>query len=367
MPIEPRVVHVDTLDETEARYPAPWDTEPLAFGRDVGTAAGAERLGVWRDRIPPGRQTSFLHAHLCEEEAIYVLSGAPVLVWRAPGGPIRETPLTAQDYVAFPAASGLAHCLRNPDEATEDAVVLVIGERRPTDRLAYPERPWFEARRTDQFPERTWPDAEGPDGSAKGMAYRVETPRLILRPLEPEDVWPLVRLVRENQPRLAPWFLWAKTVPTIDDQLAWIKGRRVAYDTDADYNLGVFTRSGQLVGGGGVHLRAGPGVVEFGYWVGEAFEGTGVVTEWVRALTRLSLEVLGYERCLIRSDVNNTRSIAIPKKLAYARLHLETGACIPGDIVRDIEGWELAATDLAGSPSADAPVRAWDAAGRRLI
>lgn len=364
----PFVVHPDDLEGHQAHYPAPFDDLELGNGRDLGSAAGAHRLGAWHETLAPGQQTGRLHAHLAEEEALLVLSGNPVLCWRTPGQSTRELPLRPGHYVAFPARSGLAHAVRNPTDASEDAVLLVVGERVPGDRVAFPEAPDFEAWRAEHAPERQWPDAEEPRGLAVPPAYRIETPRVVMRPFEPLDTPRLVAVVRRENPRLKPWFPWAQQVPSVTEQLAWVRDTRAAYDRDENYVLGAFDRSNGLLGGTGLHPRQGPGAIEIGYWVEGHAEGTGLVSEWCKGLTRLALEVLGYERVVIRMDAANARSRSVPQRLGY---HLHAVTIEPDEATRtrerDVENWVLTHDALAASPCADAPVRAWDGAGRRLI
>lgn len=364
----PFVVHPDELEGHQASYPAPFDGIALGTGRDLGTAAAAHRLGAWHETLAPGQQTGRLHAHLREEEAVLVLSGRPVLHWRPPGGPVRQVALRPGHYVALPAGTGLAHGIRNPADAAEDAVLLVVGERVPGDRVAFPDDPDFDAWRADRVPERLWPDAEGPTGLATPPAYRVETPRVVMRPFEPADTPALVAVVRTEHDRLQPWFPWAQSVPTVTSQLAWVRETRAAFDTDDNYVLGAFDRSNRLVGATGWHPRVGPGAVEIGYWVVAQAEGKGLVTEWCAGLTRLALTVLGYERTVIRLDAANARSRGVPQRLGY-RLH---GVTIEpdhatGTTERDVENWVLTHDELADGPCAEAPVKAWDGAGRRLL
>lgn len=105
----PYVVHTDDVPEQECRYEAPFDGELLAFGRNLGKAAGSVTVGLWHERIPPGHRTSFTHAHSHEEELAYVLSGVCVLRVVEPGREPREIPLRAGHVASFPAGTGIAH------------------------------------------------------------------------------------------------------------------------------------------------------------------------------------------------------------------------------------------------------------------
>jgi uncharacterized cupin superfamily protein len=151
----PRIVHESDIPEIESAYPEPFDGEKLSHCRDLGGSAGTVNFGLVRERIPPGRRTSFTHAHSVEEELLYVLQGECVLRLIAPGGPPREFPLRAGHTVAFPAGTGIAHTVHN--RGSEDCVVLSFGERRhDVDRVFYAEDVEYDADLARKRPERHW-------------------------------------------------------------------------------------------------------------------------------------------------------------------------------------------------------------------
>ncbi len=115
----------------------PWETwsEGVRFGgraRRIGDHAGATRVGVLIEELPPGRQSAPLHWHTREEEHIWMLEGRATLRL----GDDRH-PLSAGDYVCFPAGRALGHCLVNEGEVP--CRYLVIGERSPDDVCLYPD------------------------------------------------------------------------------------------------------------------------------------------------------------------------------------------------------------------------------------
>lgn len=122
------------------------------------------------------------------------------------------------------------------------------------------------------------------------------------------------------------------------------------------------------MGGTGLHPRVGPGALEIGYWISVRHVGRGYATEAAAALTRVAFEVHGVERMEIRCDPRNEASAAVPRKLGYtheatlrARVLGVDGTLNPGMI------WTLVRDEYPASPSASAPLEAFDAAGRRLI
>ena len=154
MALPPFIVHVSAVAEVEANYPAPFDAEKLSCGRDLGTAAGTRTLGVWHERLQPGRRTSFTHAHSAEEELVYVLTGTCHARIVQADGSVEEHALEPGHLVAFPAGTRIAHCIVN--RGTSDATLLCVGERRPEDRVTYPEDQAFEDHVRAKRPGRVW-------------------------------------------------------------------------------------------------------------------------------------------------------------------------------------------------------------------
>jgi uncharacterized cupin superfamily protein len=100
-------------------------------GAGIGRLGGLERTGVSLARLAPGEESFAYHAHLIEEEWLYVLHGRGVAL--IDGANVELGP---GDFVAFPAPS-VPHLLRNP--FGEELVYLMGGENRAVDVLDYPE------------------------------------------------------------------------------------------------------------------------------------------------------------------------------------------------------------------------------------
>jgi uncharacterized cupin superfamily protein len=149
------VAHQDDVEEVEGAYPPPFDGEKLSIYRDLGRASGSERIGFAVERLPPGRRTSFTHAHSHEEELVYVLSGTCHVRVIEPDEEAREVPLRAGHAVSFRAGTAIAHTFVNRGDA--ECVLVVVGERRrDVDRVFYPEDAAYEADLKAKRPERHW-------------------------------------------------------------------------------------------------------------------------------------------------------------------------------------------------------------------
>jgi GST-like protein len=102
------------------------------FCSGLALQAGLARTGISRARIPPCGESFAYHAHLREEEWLYILSGRARA--RIAGD---EVELAPGDFVAFPAPQA-PHLLANPFD--EDCIYLMGGERTGApDVLHYPE------------------------------------------------------------------------------------------------------------------------------------------------------------------------------------------------------------------------------------
>jgi GST-like protein len=108
------------------------DERSQFFGTWLARLAGLARVGVSRGRIPPGGMAFTYHAHLVEEEWVYIVEGRAHA--RIDG---REYDLEPGDFVAFPVPQP-PHVLTNP--FARDCVYLFGGERGlATDVIDYPD------------------------------------------------------------------------------------------------------------------------------------------------------------------------------------------------------------------------------------
>jgi uncharacterized cupin superfamily protein len=79
--------------------------------KQLGSVAGAEKLGCSLYEIPPGRRAWPYHYHLANEEAIYVLEGSGILRIGE-----KEVEISQGDYAALPVGPAGAHQISNPSE-----------------------------------------------------------------------------------------------------------------------------------------------------------------------------------------------------------------------------------------------------------
>lgn len=100
--------------------------------RALGDHFGLGNFGVNLTQLAPGGASSLRHAHLLQDEFVYVLQGTPTLCTDA-GGVVLQPGMC----VGFRAGDGQAHCFRN--ECATTVVLLEVGDRTPGDVATYPD------------------------------------------------------------------------------------------------------------------------------------------------------------------------------------------------------------------------------------
>ncbi len=135
-PIKPPVA-IDALEVPPRTVPSLYP-EPFASLMDkrkkraLGDFFGLANFGVNLTRIRPGGLSALRHAHLKQDELIYVLEGNPTLVTDE-----GETELAPNMCAGFRAGTGNGHQLVN--RTSSDVVYLEIGDRSAGDAVTYPD------------------------------------------------------------------------------------------------------------------------------------------------------------------------------------------------------------------------------------
>jgi len=201
-----------------------------------------------------------------------------------------------------------------------------------------------------------------------GPAYRVVTPRLVIRCWQPADAALLKAAVDVSIEHLRPWMPWAANEPTdLEAKIALLRRWRGQFDLGQDFTYGIFDRQEtEALGSTGLHTRRGADGREIGYWVRADRLNQGIATETAAALTRVAFEIDRLDWVEIHCDVDNVRSAAVPRKLGFTHEATLRRRRF-GDRLRDTMVWTLLADEYPTSPAARVPIEAFDAAGRQVF
>lgn len=136
----------------------------------------------------------------------------------------------------------------------------------------------------------------------------------ILRRYTIDDLDAIYAAVDANRDRLDPWMPWTERTRSVDEQRVWLDS--VLSDEKGTTGLGIFV-GGEFAGGIGLKQGEFGISAEIGYWLAREYEGRGLMTRAVVALTELAFDELGFHRVCIRAAPTNLRSRAIPERLGF--------------------------------------------------
>ena len=168
------------------------------------------------------------------------------------------------------------------------------------------------------------------------MRYVLETPRLILRPIEAADIPVFVPLL--NDYAVSAHLARVPHPYTEKDAHDFLKKMAGSAPSGGDYAFAIVRNNDNAyIGGCGVHPSLG---WEIGYWLGRAFWGQGYASEAVLRLIRFAFEELGAGKLKAEWFNGNPASGRVLAKLGF----MATGETMSNALAR---GHKVPATVVA--------------------
>jgi ribosomal-protein-serine acetyltransferase len=166
-----------------------------------------------------------------------------------------------------------------------------------------------------------------------------------VRLLERGHAGELFTLCDQNRDRLHPWLPWIDQTHSAGDVERFIESALAQFAAGLGFHAGLF-HDGAMAGCIGMHpIDRQHKNVSLGYWVGSAFEGRGLITRAVAAVTTHCFDDLGLHRVEIRCAVENVRSRAVAERLGFQREGVLRGAQFAGGRWLDLYLFGKLATD----------------------
>ena len=150
----------------------------------------------------------------------------------------------------------------------------------------------------------------------------IEHGQVIVRRYREDDLGAVLAAVTESAAHLSPWLPWAANYSR-ESAEAFLDSSDQGWDDGTAYNYAI-TTAGALAGGIGLMARIGPGGLEIGYWVRQAFTRRGLATAAAAALVEQAFRLPGVDRIEIVHDELNVASGGVPRKLGFT----EVGRCV---------------------------------------
>jgi ribosomal-protein-serine acetyltransferase len=140
-----------------------------------------------------------------------------------------------------------------------------------------------------------------------------------LRLLEERHAEELTDLTDRNREHLRAWLPWVDANRTLEDRKSFIRGTLKQFAQNKGFVAGIWHkgRSAGVIGYDAIDWENRTTAV--GYWLGEEYQGKGLVTAACRALVDHAFWELGLNRVSIACATENKKSCAIPERLGFRR------------------------------------------------
>lgn len=141
---------------------------------------------------------------------------------------------------------------------------------------------------------------------------------VVLKLLDTIHADQLFELTVSCRPYLREWLPWVDGTKSAEDTRAFIEMTKKQFASNNGFQAGIWYK-GILVGVIGFHgMDRANRSTSIGYWLGERYQGKGVMTKSCKALVGYAFSELNLNRVEIRCAEKNSGSRAIPERLGFA-------------------------------------------------
>jgi ribosomal-protein-serine acetyltransferase len=140
---------------------------------------------------------------------------------------------------------------------------------------------------------------------------------LELRLLTEAHTTALFTLINRNREALRPWLPWVDGTRSLEDTRRFIRFglRQHARRSGMHAGLWVDNHLGGVISYN--YINQGKQMTEIGYWLGESFQGRGLMTAACRAMTSYAFTHLGLQTVEIRCAADNLKSRHVAERLGF--------------------------------------------------
>ncbi|KKE80020.1 GNAT family N-acetyltransferase [Oceanobacillus caeni] len=138
-----------------------------------------------------------------------------------------------------------------------------------------------------------------------------------LKLIELNDAESIFELTDKSRNYLKEWLPWLDFTKNVEDTKEFIRGCLKGYAENKSLNT-VILFNGEIVGVAGFNsVNWSNKTAYIGYWLGEEFQGKGIVTKVAKALTDYAFNHLNLNKVEIRAAVENKKSRSVPERLGF--------------------------------------------------
>lgn len=150
-----------------------------------------------------------------------------------------------------------------------------------------------------------------------------------LRLFTEEDTEEFYQLTIDSKPYLKQWLGWLDTINSIEDTAKNIQSRLDELNENNGFpKTFAITYKGKIAGTIGYSkLDKKNRVGNIGYWLGETYQGKGIMLKAFKAMIDYGFKELSLNRIEVRVATRNSKSRALPERLNFTK----------EDIIREAE------------------------------
>jgi ribosomal-protein-serine acetyltransferase len=140
-----------------------------------------------------------------------------------------------------------------------------------------------------------------------------------LEPLSDHHAEPTFELIDNNRAHLKTWLTWVDFMQSVDNFRNFIIGakQRMADKQEVSFMI---LHEGKVAGRVGLYyIDHQNKLASIGYWLGEEFQGKGLVTKACQEVIKQGFTDLGLNRIEIKCATGNLKSQAIPERLGFTK------------------------------------------------
>ena len=151
------------------------------------------------------------------------------------------------------------------------------------------------------------------------MFRRQIAPGIEIRMFTLRDAEIVYAVAGRNRARLREWLPWVDKTESVQDVRDFITRVIAQMEANQGPNAGIW-HGDELAGCIGCHpIDWANRNCSIGYWLAEAYQGRGLMTQCCNAILAYLFEEMDLHRVEIRCGTGNLRSCAIPRRLGFTR------------------------------------------------
>ena len=142
---------------------------------------------------------------------------------------------------------------------------------------------------------------------------------VVLKMLDIMHANQLFELTDSCRPYLKQWLPWVDGTKSVEDTKSFIEMTKKQFAENNGFQAGIWYK-GSIAGVIGFHrIDWANKSTSIGYWLGEKYQGNGLMTKSTRSLVNYAISEIKLNRVEIRCAEKNFRSQAIPERLGFIR------------------------------------------------